>query len=176
MFVFAPTLFGQIASRPTDQIVRVSLRMRDRTVSGRKQMSAIDATTRVTADWLCETKPVVHTGRTKDQPLMADPFPIFQQVVKAFPDFFKEEYGYVPDPSSTNPCSLTKNPRSRTSRHPRGPRGVSAPFGGRPCGMRTAVGTRRRSAVHAAVATTLNEVGSVGVVRTRLHSISAKST
>ena len=63
-------------------------------------MSAIDATTRVTADWLCETKPVVHTGRTKDQPLMADPFPIFQQVVKAFPDFFKEEYGYVPDPSS----------------------------------------------------------------------------
>ena len=63
-------------------------------------MSAIDATIRVTADWLCETKPVVHTGRTKDQPLMADPFPIFQQVVKAFPDFFKEEYGYVPDPSS----------------------------------------------------------------------------
>ena len=38
MLVFAPTLFGQIASRlPTDQIVRVSLRMRDRTVSGRKQ-------------------------------------------------------------------------------------------------------------------------------------------
>ena len=64
-------------------------------------MSVIDATIRVTADWLCETsKPVVYTGRTKDQPLMADPFPIFQQVVKAFPDFFKEEYGYVPDPSS----------------------------------------------------------------------------
>ena len=63
-------------------------------------MSAIDATIRVTADWLCETKPVVYTGRKKDQPLMADPFPIFQQVVKAFPDFFKEEHGYVPDPNS----------------------------------------------------------------------------
>ena len=63
-------------------------------------MAAIDATIRVTADWLCETKPVVYTGRTKDQPLMADPFPIFQQVVKAFPDFFKEVHGYVPDPNS----------------------------------------------------------------------------
>ena len=63
MFVFAPTLFGQIASRPTDQIVRVSLRMRDRTVSGRKQMAAIDATIRVTADWLCEhMRAIVFTG------------------------------------------------------------------------------------------------------------------
>ena len=74
-------------------------------------MSAIDATIRVTADWLCETKPVVYTGRTKDQPLMADPFPIYQQVVKANPAFFKEVHGYVPDPNTAKRASRACDPK-----------------------------------------------------------------
>ena len=63
-------------------------------------MSAIEATINLTADWLCKHKPVVFTNRTKDQPLMADPFPIYQQVVRDNPAFFKEKHGYVPDPKS----------------------------------------------------------------------------
>ena len=64
-------------------------------------MSAIiEATINLTADWLMQHKPVVYTGRTKDQPLMADPFPIFQKVVKDNAAFFKETHGYVPDPNS----------------------------------------------------------------------------
>ena len=63
-------------------------------------MSAIEATIKVTADWLCENKLVVFTNRTKDQPLLADPFLIYQQVVRDNPAFFKEKHGYVPDPKS----------------------------------------------------------------------------
>ena len=43
---------------------------------------SIQATMAITADWLCKHRPVVFTNRTKDQPLMTDPFPIYQQVVK----------------------------------------------------------------------------------------------
>ena len=63
-------------------------------------MSAIEATINLTADWLVKHKPVVFTNRSKDQPLMADPFPIYQQVVRDNPAFFKEVHGYVPDPNS----------------------------------------------------------------------------
>ena len=48
-----------------------------------------EATIAVTADWLCKHKPVVYTNRTKDQPLMTDPFPIYQQVVKDNKAFFR---------------------------------------------------------------------------------------
>ena len=41
-------------------------------------MSAIEATIKITADWLFKHKPVVFTNRTKDQPLMANRFPIYQ--------------------------------------------------------------------------------------------------
>ena len=63
-------------------------------------MSATEATINLTADWLVKHKPVVYTGRTKDQPLMADPFPIYQQVVRDNKAFFKEKHGYVPDPNT----------------------------------------------------------------------------
>ena len=50
----------------------------------------------MTADWLCKTHPVVYTGRTADQPRMAD-FPIiYQQVVRDNPAFFKDVHGYTP--------------------------------------------------------------------------------
>ena len=57
---------------------------------------SIQATIAITADWLCKHRPVVFTNRTKDQPLMADPFPIYQQVVKDNEAFFRDVHGYVP--------------------------------------------------------------------------------
>ena len=51
---------------------------------------------KITVDWLIKHEPVVFTNRSKDQPLMADPFPIYQQVVRDNPAFFKEVHGYVP--------------------------------------------------------------------------------
>ena len=54
----------------------------------------------VTAEWLCKHKPVVFTNRTKDQPLLADPFPIYQQVVKDNKAFFRDVHGYVPLPNT----------------------------------------------------------------------------
>eukprot|EP00966_Prymnesium_polylepis_P195328 4527419-Prymnesium_polylepis.1 len=54
----------------------------------------------MTADWLCKTHPVVYTGRTADQPHLADPFSIYQQVVCDNPAFFKDVHGYTPDPTS----------------------------------------------------------------------------
>ena len=45
-------------------------------------MSTEATTIAVTADWLCKHRPVVFTNRTKDQPLLGDPFSIYQQVVK----------------------------------------------------------------------------------------------
>ena len=59
-----------------------------------------EATIAVTADWLCKHKPVVYTNRTKDQPLMTDPFPIYQQVVKDNKAFFRDVHGYVPLPNT----------------------------------------------------------------------------
>ena len=59
-----------------------------------------EATIAVTADWLCKHKPVVFTNRTKDQPLMTDPFPIYQQVVKDNKAFFRDAHGYVPLPNT----------------------------------------------------------------------------
>ena len=63
-------------------------------------MSPTEATINLTADWLVKHKTVVFTNRSKDQPLMSDPFPIYQQVVRDNPVFFKEVYGYVPDPNT----------------------------------------------------------------------------
>jgi hypothetical protein len=57
---------------------------------------SIEATINVTAAWLCKHRPVVFTNRTKDQPLLADPFPIYQQVVKDNEAFFRDVHGYVP--------------------------------------------------------------------------------
>jgi hypothetical protein len=61
---------------------------------------SIQATIAVTADWLCKHKPVVYTNRTKDQPMMTDPFPIYQQVVKDNKAFFRDVHGYVPLPNT----------------------------------------------------------------------------
>ena len=62
---------------------------------------SIQATINVTAAWLCKHKPVVFTNRTKDQPLLADPFKdIYQQVVKDNKRFFQVVHGYTPDPTS----------------------------------------------------------------------------
>jgi hypothetical protein len=61
---------------------------------------SIQATINVTAAWLCKHKPVVFTNRTKDQPLLADPFPIYQQVVKDNKAFFRDMHGYVPLPNT----------------------------------------------------------------------------
>ena len=70
-------------------------------VTHKEHMSAIEqATINLTADWLVKHKPVVFTNRTKDQPLLADPFPIYQQVVRDNAAFFKEVHGYVPDPNT----------------------------------------------------------------------------
>ena len=63
-------------------------------------MSAIEATIQITVAWLLKHEPVVFTNRSKDQPLMADPFPIYQQVVRDNKAFFKEKHGYVPDPNT----------------------------------------------------------------------------
>ena len=51
---------------------------------------SIEATIKVTVDWLFKHKSIVFTNRTKDQPLMADPFPIYQQVVKDNIAFFRD--------------------------------------------------------------------------------------
>jgi hypothetical protein len=61
---------------------------------------SIQATINVTAAWLCKHKPVVFTNRTKDQPLLADPFPIYQQVVRDNKAFFRDMHGYVPLPNT----------------------------------------------------------------------------
>jgi hypothetical protein len=61
---------------------------------------SIQATINVTAAWLCKHKPVVFTNRSKDQPLMADPFPIYQQVVRDNKAFFRDMHGYVPLPNT----------------------------------------------------------------------------
>ena len=61
---------------------------------------SIQATINVTAAWLCRHKPVVFTNRSKDQPLLADPFPIYQQVVKDNKAFFRDMHGYVPLPNT----------------------------------------------------------------------------
>jgi len=63
-------------------------------------MTAIEATIQITVDWLLQHEPVVFTNRSKDQPLMADPFPIYQQVVRDNKAFFKEKHGYVPLPNT----------------------------------------------------------------------------
>ena len=63
-------------------------------------MSPIEATIQITVDWLVKHMPVVYTGRTKDQPLMADPFPIYQQVVRDNKAFFRDMHGYVPLPNT----------------------------------------------------------------------------
>ena len=59
-------------------------------------MAALDATIVLTADWLCKTTLVVFTNRAKDQPLLADPFPLYQQCVKDNKDFFKAVHNYEP--------------------------------------------------------------------------------
>ena len=59
-------------------------------------MDVVEATIAITVDWLCKHKPVVFTNRSKDQPLMADPFPIYQQVVKDHRAFFRDKHGYAP--------------------------------------------------------------------------------
>ena len=61
---------------------------------------SIQATIAITVEWLCKHKPVVFTNRSKDQPLMADPFPIYQQVVKDNEAFFRDVHGYVPLPNT----------------------------------------------------------------------------
>ena len=61
---------------------------------------SIQATIAITVDWLCKHKPVVFTNRTKDQPLLADPFPIYQQVVRDNKAFFRDMHGYVPLPNT----------------------------------------------------------------------------
>ena len=50
---------------------------------------SIQATIAITVDWLCKHRPVAFTNRTKDQPLLADPFTIYQQVVKDNKAFFR---------------------------------------------------------------------------------------
>ena len=37
---------------------------------------------------------------TSNHRFMADPFPIYQQVVRDNKAFFKEKHGYVPDPNT----------------------------------------------------------------------------
>jgi hypothetical protein len=59
-------------------------------------MCVVEATIAITVEWLCKHKPVVFTNRSKDQPLLADPFPIYQQVVKDNEAFFRDVHGYVP--------------------------------------------------------------------------------
>jgi hypothetical protein len=59
-------------------------------------MDVVEATIAITVEWLCQYKPVVFTNRSKDQPRMADPFPIYQQVVKDNEAFFRDVHGYVP--------------------------------------------------------------------------------
>ena len=66
-----------------------------RNTTSRGQMST-EATIAITVEWLCKHKPVVFMNRSKDQPLMADPFPIYQQVVKDNKAFFRDVHGYVP--------------------------------------------------------------------------------
>eukprot|EP00966_Prymnesium_polylepis_P172263 3983289-Prymnesium_polylepis.1 len=61
---------------------------------------SIERTIALTADWLCETAPVVFTGRRSDQPQMSDPFPLYQQCVMHNKQFFKDVHGYTPDPTS----------------------------------------------------------------------------
>ena len=63
-------------------------------------MDVVEATIAITVVWLCKYKPVVFTNHSKDQPLMADPFPIYQQVVKDNKEFFRDKHGYVPLPNT----------------------------------------------------------------------------
>ena len=65
-----------------------------------QDMDVVEATSAITVVWLCKYNPVVFTNRSKDQPLMADPFPIYQQVVKDHKAFFRDVHGYVPLPNT----------------------------------------------------------------------------
>eukprot|EP00966_Prymnesium_polylepis_P071029 1649892-Prymnesium_polylepis.1 len=62
--------------------------------------ATIAITVECTVAWLCKHRPVAFTNRTKDQPLLADPFPIFQQVVRDNKAFFRDMHGYVPLPNT----------------------------------------------------------------------------
>ena len=62
--------------------------------------ATIAATIALTAEWLCKTNLVVFTNRSKDQPHLADPFPLYQQCVKDNHIFFKDVHGYVPNPNT----------------------------------------------------------------------------
>ena len=46
-----------------------------------------------TVDWLVRAHPVVFTGRAGNQPLLADPFPLFQQNVQQNAAWWAEQYG-----------------------------------------------------------------------------------
>ena len=59
-----------------------------------------EAAIAITVQWLCKHRPVVFTNRTKDQPLLANPFPIYQQVVRDNKAFFRDMHGYVPLPNT----------------------------------------------------------------------------
>ena len=70
-----------------------------------------EATIAITVEWLCKHKPVVFTNRTKDQPLLADPFKdIYQQVVKDNKRFFQVVHGYTPDPTSKTGLAGVRGP------------------------------------------------------------------
>ena len=61
---------------------------------------ATNATISMAVEWLCKHQPIVFTNRRKDQPLLADPFPIYQQVVKDNHAFFHDVHKYVPNPNT----------------------------------------------------------------------------
>lgn len=69
---------------------------------------ALATTIAQTADWLVRTHPVVFTGRAGNQPLLADPFPLFQRNVQQNSAWWADQYihastgkrGYRPDPNS----------------------------------------------------------------------------
>ena len=47
---------------------------------------------------------------------MADPFPIYQQVVRDNPAFFKEKHGYVPDPNTKTGLAGVRSEAVRSRR------------------------------------------------------------
>ena len=78
------------------------------------------ATIAQTADWLVRAHPIVYTDRAGNQPLLADPFTLFQQNVQQDSAWWADKYihastgkrGYRPDPNSKTGRAGTRAART----------------------------------------------------------------
>ena len=57
---------------------------------------SFDRATALFKDWMRDTRPIYKTGVNGNANCMAKTLPLFQKFVEAYPDFWREEFGYTP--------------------------------------------------------------------------------